>query len=237
MSLRAWACLWRPWGWRGGCADEAGGAARIIKSHQGWLITMPLFLTEADVQELLTMEKALERVEASFLAQARGGTINRSRERIFQSRCSLHYLAAALPEERWLGMKIYTIAPAAWRFLVLLYDGESGQLLAMLEADHLGRLRTGAASGVATKHMARAGAALVGLIGSGRQARTQLEAVAKVRALAATGSAGAQTRKSRSSSRAASRSGRSPWQATSINRPWRGEREGSFSFGENEGIP
>src|SRR5438445_11398689 len=65
-----------------------------------------------------------------------------------------------------------------------LYDGESGQLLAMLEADHLGRLRTGAASGVATKHMARAGAALVGLIGSGRQARTQLEAVAKVRALA-----------------------------------------------------
>lgn len=145
---------------------------------------MPLFLTEADVQELLPMEKALERVEASFLAQARGGAINRSRERIFQSRCSLHYMAAALPEEKWLGMKIYTIAPAAWRFLVLLYDGESGQLLALLEADHLGRLRTGAASGVATKHMARAGASLVGLIGSGRQARTQLEAVAKVRALA-----------------------------------------------------
>src|SRR2546425_7376835 len=100
MSLRALACHWRPWGWRGGCADETGGAARIIKSYQGWLSTMPLLLTEADVQELLPMEKALERVEASFLAQARGGAINRSRERIFQSRCSLHYMAAALPEEK-----------------------------------------------------------------------------------------------------------------------------------------
>src|SRR3989454_10106931 len=130
---------------------------------------MPLLLTEADVQELLPMEKALERVEASFLAQARGGAINRSRERIFQSRCSLHYMAAALPEEKWLGMKIYTIAPAAWRFLVLLYDGESGQLVAMLEADHLGRLRTRAASGVAPKDNAPAGGSPVGPNGAGRE--------------------------------------------------------------------
>src|SRR3989442_488917 len=96
MSLRALACHWRPWGWRGGCADETGGAARIIKSYQGWLSTMPLLLTEADVQELLPMEKALERVEASFLAQARGGAINRSPGRNFPKRCSLHHLAAAL---------------------------------------------------------------------------------------------------------------------------------------------
>src|SRR2546428_9780643 len=142
MSLRALACHWRPWGWRGGCADETGGAARIIKSYQGWLSTMPLLLTEADVQELLPMEKALERVEASFLAQARGGAINRSRERIFQSRCSLHYMAAALPEEKWLGVKSSTIAPAAWRLLVLLFAGGSWEMLTVLEADHLGRHRS-----------------------------------------------------------------------------------------------
>src|SRR3989442_12483083 len=135
MSLRALACHWRPWGWRGGCGDESGGAARIIKSYQGWLSTMPLLLTEADVQELLPMEKALERVEASFLAQARGGAINRSRERIFQSRCSLHYMAAALPEEKWLGKKTYTFRPEAWVYLVPVYQGEKAQRSAVIEAD------------------------------------------------------------------------------------------------------
>ena len=57
-----------------------------------------------------------------------------------------------------MGMKIYTISRAAWRFVVLLYDGKNGELLALIEADHLGRLRTGAASAVATKYLARADA-------------------------------------------------------------------------------
>ncbi len=131
------------------------------------------------------MERALECVEASFLAQHRGRAVNRSRERILLPHTSLHYMAAALPEEKLVGMKIYTIAPAAWRFVVLLYNAESGELLALLEADHLGRIRTGAASGVATKFLARADASRVGLVGTGRQARTQLEAVALVRKLTA----------------------------------------------------
>jgi alanine dehydrogenase len=144
-----------------------------------------LFLSEEDVQQLFPMAEAIECVEASFLAQARGQAINRSRERIFLPHTSLHYMAAALAEESRVGMKIYTISRAAWRFLVLLYDGTSGELLAMLEADHLGRIRTGAASGVATRYLARAKASRVGLIGAGRQARTQLESIALVRKITA----------------------------------------------------
>jgi ornithine cyclodeaminase/alanine dehydrogenase-like protein (mu-crystallin family) len=63
----------------------------------------------------------------------------------------------------------------------MLYDYESGQLLACMEAGRLGQIRTGAASGLATRHMARPDAATVGIIGSGFQASTQLEAICAVR--------------------------------------------------------
>jgi alanine dehydrogenase len=141
-----------------------------------------LLLTEQDVQDLFTMSRAIECMTASFKAQ-HAGAINRSRERIFLPETSLHYMAAGYRNERLLGMKIYTASRDSLRFLVLLYDGESGSLLAMIEADHLGRIRTGAASGVATRDMARPDASRAGLIGTGRQARTQLEAVAAVRSI------------------------------------------------------
>lgn len=142
---------------------------------------MAIFLTETDVQELLPMERALECVEASFLALAAGRATNCPRKRLFVPRASLHYMAASLPEDHVMGMKVYTITPADWRFVVLLFSTETGDLLSLMEADHLGRIRTGAASGVATKILARREASRVGLIGTGRQARTQLEAVSRVR--------------------------------------------------------
>ncbi len=144
---------------------------------------MAIFISESEVQELFPMEKAFDCVEASLVEQHRGRAVNRPRQRIFLPHVSLHYMAAALPGENWLGMKIYTIARSGWRFLVLLYDSESGDLLAVVEADQLGRIRTGAASGVATQYMARTEARRVGIIGAGRQARTQLAAVAQVRQL------------------------------------------------------
>jgi ornithine cyclodeaminase/alanine dehydrogenase len=144
---------------------------------------MSLYLTEVDVLDLLPMDAALERVEESFLAQHRGDGVNDPRRRIFLPKLSLHYMAAALRGDGFLGMKIYTIASQAWRFVVLLFDAASGELVAFMEADQLGRIRTGAASGVATKYLARRDASSVGLIGTGRQAKTQLEAVARVRKL------------------------------------------------------
>jgi ornithine cyclodeaminase/alanine dehydrogenase-like protein (mu-crystallin family) len=142
---------------------------------------MALFLSENDVCELLSMERALECVQASFLAQATDQAINRPRKRIVLPHSSLHYMAAAFPAEGWYGIKIYTVTHSNLRFRVLLLDARSGELKAVIQGDHLGRIRTGAASGVATKYLARADASRVGLIGTGRQARTQLEAVAKVR--------------------------------------------------------
>jgi len=92
-------------------------------------------------------------------------------------------MAGALPESQHVGMKIYTVTREDFRFLVLLYDAVSGRLLSLMQADHLGRIRTGAASGIATKFLARPDASRVGVIGTGRQARTQLQAIAGVRKL------------------------------------------------------
>lgn len=147
----------------------------------GRLRTEMLFLTESDVLELFPMQAALECVEASFKAQDGHGAVNHSRQRIFLPGVSLHYMAAALPGEHLLGMKIYTVSRGAMRFVVLLYESEHGELLAMIEADQMGRIRTGAASGVATRYLSRENSTTVGVIGAGRQARTQLHAVSLVR--------------------------------------------------------
>ena len=142
---------------------------------------MTLFLTESDVRDLLPMDCALECVEASFVAQGSDRGVNRSRERILLPHVSLHYMAGALPESKRVGMKIYTVTREDFRFLVLLFDAESGRLISLMQADYLGRIRTGAASGIATKYLARPDASRVGAIGTGRQARTQLQAIARVR--------------------------------------------------------
>ncbi len=130
---------------------------------------MACFLTEDDVQQLLPMSRAIECVEASFADQHTGAATNQPRRRIFLPGFSLHYMAGALAHEHWVGMKVYTVTANQARFLVLLFDAQSGDLLALVEADHLGRIRTGAASGVATRCLARPDASQVGLIGSGRR--------------------------------------------------------------------
>src|SRR5581483_8220822 len=80
-----------------------------------------------------------------------------------------------------LGYKAYATTRRGAQFHVGLYDGKTGSLLALIQADYLGQMRTGAASGVATQYMARPDATEVGLFGSGKQACTQLQAICKVR--------------------------------------------------------
>jgi len=92
-------------------------------------------------------------------------------------------MAAADPVRGYIGMKIYTVAHGTARFVVPLFRSTTGEMAALIEADALGQLRTGAASGVATKYFANANASSVCVIGTGYQARTQLEAVAAVRTL------------------------------------------------------
>ena len=94
-----------------------------------------------------------------------------------------HFMAAADGGQGVFGYKAYPsfAGPGGAKMMVMLYDYESGQLLACMEAGRLGQIRTGAASGLATRYMARCAASTVAVIGSGFQARTQLEAVCAVR--------------------------------------------------------
>jgi ornithine cyclodeaminase/alanine dehydrogenase-like protein (mu-crystallin family) len=92
-------------------------------------------------------------------------------------------MAAADDVSGYMGLKIYTSSGKGLRFLVTLLSVESGDLVALIEADFLGQMRTGAASGVATRYLARENARKLGLIGTGLQARTQLQAIAQVRKL------------------------------------------------------
>jgi ornithine cyclodeaminase/alanine dehydrogenase-like protein (mu-crystallin family) len=140
-----------------------------------------LFLKEADVQRLLPMGEAVRLVRESFLALARGTGQNHPRRRIrMESGAVLHSMAGAFGE--YFGTKVYSTHPKhGAHFLVALYEAKTGRPLAMMEANHLGQIRTGAASGVAAQALAKDGAAMVAVIGSGFQAATQMEAIAAVR--------------------------------------------------------
>jgi ornithine cyclodeaminase/alanine dehydrogenase-like protein (mu-crystallin family) len=145
---------------------------------------MALYLTEADVRQILTMPMAIDLVETSFRRLAAGSASNHSRQRLHvPGKAILNYMAAADSEGGYLGLKIYSIAKGAARFIIPLISAETGDMAALIEADYLGQVRTGAASGVATKFMAREDAHTAAIIGTGSQARTQLEAIACVRKL------------------------------------------------------
>ena len=144
---------------------------------------MPLFLTEDDVARLLTMDDALRAVEEAFRQHGQGSTVNRPRTRVRVPQGILHVMAAGLPPEGVLGFKAYTAFGGTVRFHVHLYSAEDGRLLALMEADRLGQIRTGAASGVATRYLARPDASVVGIFGTGWQARSQLQAVCAVRTI------------------------------------------------------
>lgn len=139
---------------------------------------MPLLLREDDVARLLTMPEAMDAVQAAFVAQSAGdGAANHPRARFFLSEGVLHHMAAAYPARGVMGTKTYTSFTGGARFWVLLFSSENGDLLALIEADKLGQMRTGAATGVAARFMAREDATRASLLGSGWQARSQAEAV------------------------------------------------------------
>ncbi len=137
----------------------------------------PLYLTEKDVAELLTPEDAVEAVEACFRRLAAGAVQNRPRYRLRLEGGALAVMAAADLELGYAGAKVYAGFRDGARFAVLLFRADEPELVAVLEADKLGQLRTGAASGVAARHLARSGACSLGLIGCGWQAESQLACI------------------------------------------------------------
>jgi ornithine cyclodeaminase/alanine dehydrogenase-like protein (mu-crystallin family) len=142
-----------------------------------------LHLSEDEVRGLLTMETAIEAVEAGLRKMALEEAFNVPRARCQTDHVMLHVLPAAAKTLGVIGFKAYTTSRTGARFRVTIFDGKTGDMLSILEADHLGQVRTGAASAVATKHLARKDSTTVGILGAGKQARTQLLAVSKVRKL------------------------------------------------------
>jgi len=145
---------------------------------------MTLHINEAEVRQLLTMPMAIAAVEEVSRKQAEGSVIVHPRRRFeLPGHGFFHYMAALDTAAGYIGMKQYTYVKGKLRFLVPLYSVLTGELLALIEADYMGQLRTGAASGVATKVLARKLAKVAAILGTGGQARTQLEAIHSVRML------------------------------------------------------
>jgi len=141
-----------------------------------------LFISEVDVDELVSFKDAIAVVEDGFrLLGSGGGAVNLPRRRVIVPGAVLHVLqGAVLGGYRVAGLKAYLSTRRGTRFVVLLFDVDGGDLLAVIEADRLGQLRTGAASAVATKYMARRDSSVLGIVGSGTQARAQFEALVEV---------------------------------------------------------
>jgi alanine dehydrogenase len=145
---------------------------------------MTLHISEAEVQSVLSMSRGLEAVEEISQKEAVGEvTVHPRRRFSLPDGGFFHYMAAADFQAGYVAMKQYTYVRGKLRFLVPLYEIATGDLLAMIEADYMGQIRTGAASGIATKYLARQDARIAAIIGAGGQAKTQLEAVAAVRKL------------------------------------------------------
>jgi alanine dehydrogenase len=140
-----------------------------------------LYLTEAEVGRLVTIDLALEAVGAAFRKMGCDEAENVPRHRCQTDLVMLHVLPAAAKTLGAIGFKAYTTSKAGAKFHVTLFDAKNGEMTAILEADLLGQFRTGAASGIATKKLARTDSSTVGCIGTGKQARTQVLAVCKVR--------------------------------------------------------
>lgn len=138
---------------------------------------MALYLSEDDVKQVLTMDMALDGVESAHrdLALGRASDTPRARSRLPQT--ALHILQGALPDQGILGYKAYTSNRSGNRFLVHLFDAASGRLRAVVAADYLGMMRTGATSGVAARWLARPDSTIAGVFGAGWQAEGHIRAI------------------------------------------------------------
>lgn len=141
----------------------------------------PIYLTEGDVRRLVTVKDAIATLEQLFATWGDASTVNLPRQRARAGNGMFNLMGAAWGAKQLFGLKAYYGGGNGARYHVLLYSATDGKLQAMIESDALGQMRTGAATGLATKLLANPGAPTLGVIGSGRQAFTQVAAVCAVR--------------------------------------------------------
>jgi len=142
---------------------------------------MAIYLTEDEVMGLLDMPVVIAAVEQVMAAHARGEVVDYPRQRVRLPGSITHLLQGGVPGANLSGFKVYTSSGGRARFWVHLFDASSGDPVAVLEADRLGMMRTGAAAGVAAKWLARPDARVAGVFGAGWQAEGQILALCAVR--------------------------------------------------------
>ena len=141
------------------------------------LALVPLYLSETDISELVSPDLAVDVIEACFRRMAEGQVEIAPRRRLRLPEGTLADMAAADGGLGLAGGKLYAATSQGATFVVCLFDSETSELVAVVEADRLGQLRTGAASGVAARHLAASGARSLGVIGCGLQAETQVACI------------------------------------------------------------
>ena len=140
-----------------------------------------LYIKEAEVEHLVSVPEVVDMLDSAFRDQAVGRAWTNPRNRLRLPGATLHMMAGAIPG--YFGFKAYTVAAGKAKFLFFLYSAQTVDLLAMMEADALGQMRTGAASGLATRLLSRTESRQMTLFGAGWQAQSQLLAINAVRDL------------------------------------------------------
>ncbi len=141
---------------------------------------MALFLNEKDVETVLSLEEAIEALEQPIREQGQGLAFNKPRTIVKGGKGSVSVLPAVIPSLDSMGFKTYTVGPGGARFWLMLFSN-TGELRSLMESETISRLRTGAATAIATKYLGRRDSKVAAILGTGHHAGTQLEAVCAVR--------------------------------------------------------
>ena len=141
---------------------------------------MALYLTETEIKKIINMELALNSVEEAFQLIALGDAVTKPRERLPVGSSSLNYMSAGIDKQNLTGLKVYVPSKNGTKFYFHIVNALNGEMIAIMEANALGQFRTGAASGVASKYLAKKDSKKVLLIGTGYQAYTQALALDRV---------------------------------------------------------
>jgi alanine dehydrogenase len=138
---------------------------------------MTLIISEEEVNDLISYDEAIRAIEEIEIQRANGEAKFTPRSRIFMNKGVLHLMSAGSEKFNIAGFKAYFSSKKTSKFIFVLFEAETSELKAIIEADRLGQIRTGASSAVATKFLARKGVERIGIIGAGKQALSQIEAV------------------------------------------------------------
>ncbi len=138
-----------------------------------------IWITEAEVVQLIDLKDAIVALEAALREEARGEAQNMTKTLLQYGRSNLHAIGGKLGN--LVGTKTWTHTQGGTCPLLLLWSAEDGSLVAVIEAFALGNLRTGGISGVAADWMAREDAKVMAIVGTGKQALAQLGAMLAVR--------------------------------------------------------